>query len=425
MRLLKQLIILAALCGLTLSVAADEGLRPVDQPIQLQVVDRDGQTRTGRVTGYNPREIELVDEQGQPHRLAWAGFQPANVDQLYRAVMDQDDPQHWLELGRVLSGITGGDTLSDHALKEAVTLDATLTGQADLIRRQRGRADAPRNLAAGSQNAWTWEAIDAADPADPVARDKAFAAHVAQALGLTFNVVETDYFLFYTNLSKREAYEWQRLLDLMYDRVSYLLGIPKGVNVFKGKALVFMFAEKGQFAAFERRFYEHEVTFEAALCHQHDTGEVRIALYKLEDDKYLKQVMIHEAAHGVVHRFHSPQRVVVWLNEGIAEWTASRVLNYTQPYKWKKKVSADHIRRQGRLDADFFQEGGFSAERYGSSLAMVEILLRRGRPKFVQFIREIKDGKPWQESLRDKYDLSPDDLTRLYGQTIGMPNLKR
>ena len=280
------------------------------------------------------------------------------------------------------------------------------------------QADAPAT-------AMTWQQVDALDTQDPVAQDKAFAQRVARQLGLSFHLVETDYFLFYTNLSPREAYEWQRVLDLMYERVSYLLGIPKDTNVFKGKALVFMFAEKGQFAAFERQFYQHEVTLEAALCHQHDRGQVRIALYKLEDEKYLKQVMIHESAHGVVHRFHSPARVIVWLNEGIAEWTASRVLNYPQPYKWKKKVSAKDIRQKGQFDQAFFFPDAFPSQHYGTALAMVEILLRRGRPRFIRFIGAIKEGKTWQQSLRDEYDLSPDDLVRLYGQTINLPHLQR
>ena len=264
-------------------------------------------------------------------------------------------------------------------------------------------------------------------PSNPrafVEEEKRFALEVADKLELEFNVVETDYFIFYTNLSEREAYEWQRVLDLMYERVSYLLDTPKGVNVFRGKALVFLFETKEQFGRFESKIYNHGAGWAAGYCHQHPTGQVRISFYRLDDKQYLKQLMIHEAAHGVVFRYRSGVDIPNWLDEGIAEWTASTVILNPRPFKYKKRTSAEAVKKRGHLPLSFFGDDNWKKDQYGTALAMVEILLRRGRPRFVEFFNNIKDGQDWQDSLLQQYDLTIDDLVGLYGREISMKDLK-
>ncbi|MEM6332951.1 MAG: hypothetical protein AAF823_06390 [Planctomycetota bacterium] len=255
--------------------------------------------------------------------------------------------------------------------------------------------------------------------------EKAFARSVEAELGVTFNLVETDYFLFYTDLSEREAYEWQRVLDLMYERVSSLLGIPDGINVFRGKATVFLFADKRGFVEFEQRFYNHRVSFEAGICHQHGTGEVRIAFYRIDHERAMRQLMVHEAAHGVVHRYRSPNRVPDWINEGIAEWTAFAVLNFVQPFRHREAVSKRAIVARGnRLGEAFWQDGNFAAEDYGAALGLTKVLLRKGRPAFHDFIGQIKDGQSYEAAMQDIYGYGIDRLVALYGRTLNIRDLR-
>jgi hypothetical protein len=272
---------------------------------------------------------------------------------------------------------------------------------------------------------YTWGDTNAATAPAFVVAEKAFAQRVANELGLTLHLVETDRFLFYTDLDPREAHDWQRVLDLMYERVGSLLGVPDGVNLFRGKATVFLFRHQRDFAAFERRFYDHRVTFQAGVCHQHGTGEVRIAFHRIEHDLALRQLMVHEAAHGVLHRFRNPTRIPDWLNEGIAEWAAFRVVNhFPQPFRQREAVSRHAIAERGnRLGEAFWQDGRFAAADYGAAFGLLKILLRKGTPAFQDFVALLKDGTPFPEAIPRVYGYDLSHLVTLYGRSINVRDL--
>lgn len=424
-------------------------LREVDPPRHVTLTLADGGDRVGRVTSFDAESLTLLGTtDGEPVRVRWTHLTANSAFVVYQSLMDKALARDWLDLGTLLMAMPEGGDQGESALQVAVLLDETLAEEADAARASRpepapstpptgDRRDSSQALfpepvlpadvppqQADAANA-TWNDVAPEQFEQLVEREKAMAGRVGAELGVNLNLIETDYFLLYTDLDPKDAYEWQRVLDLMYQRVSYLLEIPEGVNVFKGKATVFLFKHKEQFVAFEREFYQNQVTFEAGICHQHFTGEVRIAFHQIDDELQMKQIMIHEAAHGVIHRYRSPRRVTSWLNEGIAEWTAFSVVNYKQPYKWKKRESANVVKQRGRFDPAFFDDDNYKADYYGTSLAMVELLLRRGRPRFIAFVNGIKDGLTWQESLLEHYEMTPDDLISAYGRSIGMRDLSR
>ena len=443
----QRLLILAVLMSWIGPAGAEP--REVEPPRAVTLALVDGDDRIGRVESFDTEGLTLAGTAGaESTRVRWTQLTADSAFVVYQSLMDKTLARDWLDLGALLIQMPDGAEQAESALQVAVLLDEALAEEADAARASRpvpeqavdltadrrdqstalfpepiASNDEPTRQPAASEA--TWNDVTPEQFEQLVEREKAMAAHVGNLLSVELNLIETDYFLFYTDLDPREAYEWQRVLDLMYERVGDLLDIPDGVNVFKGKATVFLFKHKEQFVAFERDFYQNNVTFEAGICHQHYTGEVRIAFHQIDDEKQLKQIMVHEAAHGVVHRFRSPRRIASWLNEGIAEWTANSVVNYKQPFKWKKRESARVIKERGTFDPDFFEDDRYKADFYGTSLAMVELLLRRGKPRFIAFVNGIKDGLTWQESLLEHYGMTPDDLILAYGRSIGMRDLSR
>ncbi|MEM0914200.1 MAG: hypothetical protein AAGK09_06265 [Planctomycetota bacterium] len=273
---------------------------------------------------------------------------------------------------------------------------------------------------------YTWGDTNAATAPAFVAAERDFAQRVADELGIQLRLVETDHFLFYTDVSEREARDWENVLDLTYERVCWRLGVPEGIRLFRGKATVFLFRDRARFVQFERAFYNHRVTYEAGLCHQHSTGEVRIAFYRIDHERALRQLMIHETAHGVIHRFRSPTRIPDWINEGMAEWTADVVLGFPQPFKQREAISKQAIiDRGGRLGDTFWQDGRFSAADYGAAYGMVKVLLRKGRPAFAEFVALLKDGVPYDRAIEAVYSYNLDELVRRYGRTINIRELRR
>lgn len=431
-----------ATCVLLLLMAgqADAEPRELDLPMRVSLLTLGGADINGGITAFDNQGFVVVPDgdAADTRRVAWIELSANSTFMLYQGLMDKTSASDWLELGRILTKMPDGGQQSENALQVAVLLDEALAPEADVVRAARVKPAQPADhydpspalfpepLPEADQEPAqqvTWNDVAPEQFEQLVEREKALAGQVGDRLGVNLNLIETDYFLFYTDLEPKEAYEWQRVLDLMYQRVSYLLEIPDGVNVFKGKATVFLFQHKDHFIAFEREFYQNQVTFEAGICHQHFTGEVRIAFHQIDDEKQLQQIMVHEAAHGVVHRYRSPNRIASWLNEGIAEWTAYSVVNYKQPYKWKKRASANVVKERGRFDPEFFNDDNYKVDFYGTSLAMVELLQRRGRPRFIAFINGIKDGLTWQESLLEHYEMTPDDLVSAYGKSIGIRDL--
>ena len=62
--------------------------------------------------------------------------------------------------------------------------------------------------------------------------------------------------------------------------------------------------------------------------------------------------------------------------------------------------------------------------QWGVAASIAELLLKTDAKAYRQFVLGIKEGQTWQESLQDAYGLSPADLVQLYGQHIGVPNLR-
>ncbi|MEM1208405.1 MAG: hypothetical protein AAGI54_03980 [Planctomycetota bacterium] len=272
---------------------------------------------------------------------------------------------------------------------------------------------------------FTWGDTNASTAPAFVAAELDFAQRVADELNVRLRLVETDHFLFFTDVSEREARAWEGVLELTYERVAWRLGVPEGVHLFRGKATVFLFRDRADFVAFERAFYNHRVTYEAGICHQHPTGEVRIAFYRIDHERSLRQLMIHETAHGVIHRFRSPTRIPDWLNEGMAEWTADKVLQFSPPFKQREAISKQAILDRGRRLGDaFWQDGRFSAADYGAAYGLVKVLLRKGRPAFCDFIVRLKDGTPYDRAMRAVYGYDVEELVRRYGHTINIRDLK-
>src|SRR5690606_29827200 len=85
----------------------------------------------------------------------------------------------------------------------------------------------------------------------PLEREAAYLAEtqreadtVAATLGVKLTRVETNHFLYYTNVPPERTYHSPRLLDQMYDKACDLYGLPRGTKLFKGKCPIYMFASR-------------------------------------------------------------------------------------------------------------------------------------------------------------------------------------
>ena len=241
---------------------------------------------------------------------------------------------------------------------------------------------------------------------------------------LQMQLHETAYFLFLTDMPPAQITPYLASLDTMNVQLGQAFGFEPGTNVWYGKAAVVAFVNKVHYIELERRFMDNANAIGAqGLCHQDSRGKVIVGCYRGANPAYFASLLVHETAHGYVHRYRSPARVPSWLNEGIADWIAGVAVPSSRTVLRRQKTAADHLRQQGSFHGRFFDSPKIGPMQYGAASTCVDLLIRNSPEGFRVFIDGIKEGLPWEHSLQRAYGLTTADLAVTYGRTIGIPRL--
>ena len=235
---------------------------------------------------------------------------------------------------------------------------------------------------------------------------------------MQFRVVDTEFFTVCTDLRAEQVDGYLVSLDAMYSQLCLAFGLPPTKKIWVGKCLVFAFAQKSDYLAFESSIMGNDdAEGTRGLCHQAGNGLVIFAGYRGDSDVAFGNTMVHETAHGFVHRYLSSARAPSWLNEGMSDWIANAIMK-SDVVPRKQVHSANVIRATGTW-GDFLTTNRIEGDFYGSASTLVEILLRRDRGgQFREFFRGIKEGKDADESLKDSFGLSYQDLVILYAEQL-------
>jgi hypothetical protein len=233
---------------------------------------------------------------------------------------------------------------------------------------------------------------------------------------------ETEYYLFYTDMPQREIEPFVADLDKMYLTLGQAFGVPKGENIWWGKAAVIAFSEQNDFVAFEKKFMDYDIANYQSVCHSKYDGDVVIALHRGRNANYFASLLVLETARGYLNRYRSTVYIPRWLNAGIADWVVGSVVRADDSISRRQLDAVELIRRNGAVGT-FFEEKNLETWQLGLASSLVDLLLKRDPVRFRRLIEGIKEGQTWQDSLKTAYGFTPEDLARLYGEQIGVPNL--
>lgn len=264
-----------------------------------------------------------------------------------------------------------------------------------------------------------WRPITEQEEADFLTKQKSLIEKTQSHFShLPFRVVETEFFIVCTDLTSAQVDGYLASLDAMYRELCVAFGIPPARKIWVGKCVVFAFGRESDFQEFEVSIMDNDnVGGAQGLCHQSGDGSVVFAGYRGQSDAYFGTVLVHETAHGFVHRYLSSARAPSWLNEGMSDWIANAIMK-TDAVPRKQIQSANLIRERGTW-GDFLTTDRIDFDHYGTASTLVEILLRRDKGgQFRAFFRGIKEGKSADESLKDTFGLSYEDLKILYAQQL-------
>lgn len=288
-------------------------------------------------------------------------------------------------------------------------------------REQRAVEAAERMRARGVE---PWPALSAEQHEAEVRLLEAFVAKVQEVFP-ALRVNHTHEFLVATDIPPNLMAPYMATLDAMHDLLCDLYGIPRGEPVWKGKCLVIAFLAEADFVAFEAKFMRVQARGTHGLCHQGSDGRVVMACHRGDDEAAFAHMLVHETSHGFNHRWMSPSRLPNWLNEGVAEWVAAKVVTKSNQVQLKEAVASEYMRSRGDLGPDFFERPNIAPEQYGIASSMVRMLAGRDAKKFGAFVTAIKEGTPAEEALRQFYKQDTDGLVRAYGGVVGVPGLRR
>jgi len=288
-------------------------------------------------------------------------------------------------------------------------------------REQRAAEAAERMRARGVE---PWPELSAEQHDAEVRRLEGFVAEVQEVFP-ALRVSHTHEFLVVTDIPPNLMAPYLATLDAMHDLLCDLYGIARGEPVWKGKCLVIAFLTEADFVAFEGTFMRVQARGTHGLCHQGSDGRVIMACHRGDDEAAFAHMLVHETSHGFNHRWMAPTRLPNWLNEGIAEWVAAKVVTKSDQVQLKEAAAADYMRSKGDLGPEFFERPNIAPVQYGIASSMVRMLAGRDPKKFGGFVTAIKEGMPAEEALKQFYKQDIDGLVRAYGSVVGVPGLRR
>jgi len=235
---------------------------------------------------------------------------------------------------------------------------------------------------------------------------------------------ETHEFMFLSNMPRNQVIPYATSLDKMYDLMCTMYRIKKGTPIWRGKCLVVAFLNQAEFQAFEAKFFQAgSVEGIYGLCHQSGTGRVVISCYRGNDPNNFGQMLVHETSHGFIFRYRTLHEIPSWVNEGMAEWIGQALVPANTAVKMKERQALQLMQATGSLNG-LFSADPIQGVHYGMASSLTSFLIQTDRKKYADFVDGIKQGIPWEESLKQAYKSTPEQLVSAYGRAIGIPGLQ-
>ena len=419
------------------SVLAADGTK-LEKPVRISTIKIDNTRVIGRVAAFDDAGFDLLDDKNVSQRVQWSQLPPKSVMEVHAVLLAKGTAKDWVTAGRVMYHLEGGKEWGDRAFARALRMDPKVK---DAIEQAKKPPLPPPAAVAGSATKPAggellgeagktgsqadvlkklWGPQTDAEQAESVKALRRFAESTRKGKDGSLRPVETRYFLVYSDLRPDETQKWAGLLDKMYGRLLELFGVAPGTNLFRGKALVFAFANAADFHAHEMDNYKVDTQGLAGYCHSQFDGMVHISFYRLPDDLAFAHVLVHESVHGFLHRYRSHVYVPVWANEGLADVIAAELVPNKAAHANRRQQAIDALNQHGGPGDDFFATKRFAVWQYPVAENLMAYMIAANRKGYVAFINGIKDGLPAEESLTKHYGADKDRIVAAFMDSMGV-----
>lgn len=429
---------------------------PVDdapfEPMPVRFRLADGVRVSGEITAW---DLDGID--GSFGRRAWPEIQHRDARVLLARLVDTRDADDCVDMGEILLRIgldqPAATDWAERAFTQALAVARNAepvldegTGEsvprAELVEARieeaRGRVELTRiarlereqlaqseRLRTDSPEGRPWRAdpwpeLTADERTDATATMRADAARILSRAGLTLEPIETEYFLFYSDMPDRQSRRWAGELDRMYGLLAEQFGLEPGDNVFWGKAVIFVFNERDRFDLVEAEAFGQMLAPWVDGIFHPVGPRVFVNFYRQPDESMFAAVLVHETVHGFMHRYRTPYRLPTWANEGLADYLASILFEGSPVDLERRQKGLSFIRRgadvNAVLDYSYGDDSwpGPDSVGYYVSYLLIELMIRDRGLEFARWVEAVKDGVAWEEALRTEFGTTREQLVERF-----------
>jgi len=402
-------------------------------PVRFRLAD--GSRVAGELTAWNREGID-----GSFGRRAWAELHHEDVRRLYRRLMDERSVTDWVNLGRALLLVAldqpQAERWAERSFQRALTMSedaqaAVAAAREEAAERRQMRAEdeaaaQAQRLATGSPEAAAWPP----DRWPELTKEQLTAARlemqsdaeqILEKAGLQLAPIETDHFLFYSDMAGEEATAWAARLEEACAMLARRFDLPDQANIFWGKAVVFALGDRDRFRLLEAESFQQLVAQSTyGLCHPVGP-KVFISCHRTADDDLFGAVLVRELVHGFMHRYRTPFRLPMWANEGLADYYASVLFRNSPLDLERRRGAVGFIRSGGNVDGvlDMSYKDEIPSQRgsLGSAIGalVIEVMIREQPARFARWVSAVKEGKDWEKALAEDFGIP----RRALVQTVG------
>lgn len=435
---------LVAVVGSALISTAVADETKLDKPVRVATAKTDKSRVVGRVSAFNDTGFTLLDDKDAAQTVKWSDLPPKNVMELYGALLVKGTAKDWVNAGHVMYFLPDGKDWGERAFARALRADPKLKDLVEVARKtppatetatasaspkspgKSGEMIGEIGKTASQEDVLKhlWGKLTDDEQAASVKYLKDFAEKTRKGKDGSLKLIETKYFLFYSDLKPEEAKNWASLLDRMYARLAELFAVPKDSNIWRGKGLIFVYAKPEDYHAHESLNYQTDSQGTAGMCHSFSNGYVHVAFYRQKEELMFAHILVHESVHGFIHRYRSWVRIPSWANEGLAEVIAAELVPQKVKATSRRQTAVEYMRERG-VGQDFFVVEHIAAWQYPVAENMCAFMIAQNKTGYVKFINGVKDGQSVEESLEKNYGAPEDRIAAAFLDSCGIKPKKK
>lgn len=389
----------------------------------------------GRVVWFTTEQVGYLDDaEGTQLDANWSELDPKRLAPFLSSLPDRRDVDSLLAVAEIMIGQKVEAKRIEHLFKSALRVDETASDRIDALREKlNGDGAAEPDADAGDGEPGAEPGGQAADGQPDIANPRAWPKltedqhkaaikslqdstdAVLEKMGHKMGSKQTERFLAYSDMPKKESEYWVGVLDKMYDKLCETFDLDKEINIWNGKCLLLFFNSEQDYLKYNAAAYGNNATGSAGICYQFPDGHVHIAMYKQRDKKTLGHVLVHEAVHGFLFRYQSSHYIPNWLNEGLAEYIAASLVKSDQ-YPRRAESSRQMVKQRKSLD-NFLSARNIAGQHYGLAFDVTNMMVAENRKGYVKMIQGIKSGKTVSDAFDEDYGASVDKVFQYYART--------